>query len=107
MTKPCITIRPDLGVEYVARLFAQAKIRRAPVIEGKLLGIISSSDILHKSNVVEKPTIFFLEEQIDAAREDARSTCRDNGPTSRECAAAWDFVEELQAAAADQRLKQA
>lgn len=55
MTKPCVTVTPDLGVEYVARLFANTRIRRAPVVEGELLGIISISDILKKSDFVEKP----------------------------------------------------
>ena len=55
MTKPCVIVNPDLGVEYVARLFANTKIRRAPVVKGKLLGIISISDILNKSDFVEKP----------------------------------------------------
>jgi len=48
MSKPCIVINPDLGVEYVARLFANTGIRFAPVIKGDLLGVISVSDILHK-----------------------------------------------------------
>jgi len=34
MTKPCITVQPDLGVEYVARLFANTRTRRAPVMKG-------------------------------------------------------------------------
>lgn len=55
MTKPCVVVNPDLGVEYVARLFANTHIRRAPVVKGKLLGIISVSDILNKSDFVEKP----------------------------------------------------
>lgn len=55
MTKPCITVNPDLGVEYVARLFANTRIRRAPVVKGELLGVISISDILNKSDFVEKP----------------------------------------------------
>lgn len=55
MTKPCIVVNPDLGVEYVARLFANTRIRRAPVVKGELLGIISISDILKKSDFVEKP----------------------------------------------------
>jgi CBS domain-containing protein len=55
MTKPCVVVNPELGVEYVARLFAMTHIRRAPVIKGKLLGIISVSDILRKSDFVEKP----------------------------------------------------
>jgi hypothetical protein len=36
-------------------LFASTRIRRAPVIKGNLLGIISVSDILRKSDFVEKP----------------------------------------------------
>lgn len=55
MTKPCIVVNPDLGVEYVARLFANTKIRRAPVVKDHLLGVISISDILKKSDFVEKP----------------------------------------------------
>ncbi|MEO1429325.1 MAG: CBS domain-containing protein [Cyanobacteria bacterium J06632_19] len=103
MTKPCIVVNPDLGVEYVARLFANTRIRRAPVIEGKLLGVISISDILNKSDFVEKPKRIYIEDEIEAARVDARAVCEKKGPTSKECAAAWDVVEELQAEAAHQR----
>ncbi|MCS7040140.1 MAG: CBS domain-containing protein, partial [Caldilineales bacterium] len=49
MTKPCIVVNPDLGVEYVARLFANTGIRRAPVIKDKLLGIVSVTDLLRKA----------------------------------------------------------
>ena len=103
MTKPCVVVNPDLGVEYVARLFAQIRIRRAPVIQGQLLGIISVSDILRKSDFVEKPKQMFLEDRIEVAREEARAICKEQGATSPACAAAWDAVEELQAAAAHQR----
>ncbi|MEO0491531.1 MAG: CP12 domain-containing protein [Cyanobacteria bacterium P01_A01_bin.123] len=103
MTKPCIVVNPDLGVEYVARLFAQTRIRRAPVIQGSLLGVISISDILNKSDFVEKPKPLFIEDRIEVAREEARAICEQQGATSPACAAAWDVVEELQMAAADQR----
>lgn len=103
MTKPCIVVNPDLAVEYVARLFANTGLRRAPVIKDKLLGIISVTDILHKSDFVEKPKLNTLEEEIIAARDRARALCSEKGVTSRECAAAWDIVEELQAEAAHQR----
>lgn len=103
MTKPCVIVNPELGVEYVARLFAQAKIRRAPVIQGnQLLGIISTSDILNKGDFVEKPKKLFIEDEIEIAREDARKICAEKGTTSPECASAWDIVEELQAEAAHQ-----
>ncbi|MGB5714007.1 MAG: CBS domain-containing protein [Waterburya sp.] len=55
MTKPCVVVNPDLGVEYVARLFANTSIRCAPVVKGELLGVISINDILNKSDFVEKP----------------------------------------------------
>ena len=103
MTKPCVVVNPDLGVEYVARLFANTRIRRAPVIEGKLLGIISISDILKKGDFVEKPKKLYIEDRIEVAREEARAICAAKGATSPECAAAWDQVEELQAAAAHKR----
>ncbi len=103
MTKPCIVVNPDLGVEYVARLFANTGIRRAPVIDGKLVGIISVTDILRKSDFVEKPKGILLEERIQQAIEEARAICQEKGATSKECASAWDIVEELQAEAAHQR----
>lgn len=72
MTKSCIVVNPELDVEYVARLFAQTKIRRAPVIKDGLLGIISVTDILQKSDFIEMPKQFFIEDEIEAAREEAR-----------------------------------
>ena len=38
MTKPCIAVNPDLGLDYVARLFADNGLLRAPVVQGELLG---------------------------------------------------------------------
>nr|AAB53704.1 hypothetical protein [Prochlorothrix hollandica] len=105
MTKPCITVNPDLEVEYVARLFAMTGIRRAPVIQGQLLGMISTTDILVKSNFVEEPKAQRLEQLIQEAIAAARQICADEGTTSPGCAAAWDVVEELQAEAAHQEAK--
>lgn len=105
MTKPCITVNPELEVEYVARLFANTRIRRAPVIQDKLLGVISVTDILRKGDFVEQPKEVIIENDIQQARENARATCAEKGPTSPECAAAWDIVEEMQADAAHRRAK--
>jgi CBS domain-containing protein/uncharacterized protein YbjQ (UPF0145 family) len=103
MSKPCIVVNPDLGVEYVARLFANTGIHRAPVIQGKLLGIISITDILTKSDFVEAPKVLLLEERIEKAIQEARAICTEQGAYSKACAAAWDEVEELQAEAAHQK----
>lgn len=48
MTKPCISVDPEMTVENAARLFANNRIHRAPVIKDDLLGIVSVDDILHR-----------------------------------------------------------
>lgn len=105
MTKPCIVVNPDLGVEYVARLFANTGIRRAPVITNELQGIISVTDILTKSNFVEQPQEVVFEQRIQEAIDNARAICAEIGNNSAECAVAWDAVEEMQAEAAHQRAR--
>jgi CBS domain-containing protein len=103
MTKPCVMVDPDLGIEYVARLFANTGIRRAPVIRGTLLGIISVTDILQKSDFVEFPKESTIEQEIQKAIANAQTICSEKGVNSKECAVAWDIVEELQAESAHQR----
>ncbi|MGB5686101.1 MAG: CBS domain-containing protein [Candidatus Electrothrix sp.] len=51
MTKPVITVPPDMDIRYVARLLHNTGLSRVPVEEnGELIGIISlSSLILHES----------------------------------------------------------
>lgn len=103
MTKPCIVVNPDLGVEYVARLFANTGIHQAPVIQNHLLGIITITDILTKGDFVEKPKEQVIDQRIQEAIAHARVICAEKGTTSAECAVAWSEVEELQAEAAHQR----
>ncbi|MEM6445751.1 MAG: CBS domain-containing protein [Cyanobacteria bacterium J06642_2] len=105
MTKPCIVVNPELGVEYVARLFSNTGIRRAPVIDGTLLGIISVSDLMKSVGGEAKPRRLYIEDEIEAAREEARSICDTKGDTSKECAVAWEIVEELLAEASDRRVE--
>ena len=105
MSKPCIVVNPDLGVEYVARLFYEHRLLRAPVIQGELLGIISLADIISESKFVEQPQELLLEEELRYAIEKARNICDRTSPRSQECAAAWDAVDELQAEIAHQQSK--
>ena len=102
MTKPCIVVNPELGLEYVARLFANHHLRRAPVISGKLLGIISLTDILARSSCLEQPRSLLLEQELQDEIKKARIVCVEKGINSTECAAAWDVVEEIQAEIAHQ-----
>ncbi|BCL37927.1 CBS domain-containing protein [Nostoc sp. MS1] len=103
MTKPCITINPDLGLEYVARLFANYHLHRAPVIQGELVGIISITDILAQSEFLEQPYSVLLEQQLQDEIKKARTVCTQKGANSEECAAAWDAVEEMQSEIAHQK----
>ncbi len=104
MTKPCITINPDLGIDYVARLLVTHGIRQAPVIQKDLLGIISLTDILEHSHRFTSSEIQ-LNEAVDRAIAHARQTCESAGTTSRVCAESWKAVEELQAEVAYLRLE--
>ncbi|WP_414752809.1 CBS domain-containing protein [Anabaena sp. CCY 9910] len=103
MSKPCIAVNPDLGLEYVARLFADYGLHRAPVIQGELVGIISLTDILAQSDFLEQPYTILLEQQLQDEIKKARAVCTQKGINSEECAAAWDVIEEMQAEMAHQR----
>lgn len=97
MTKPCVVVNPDLAVEYVARLFAQTGIDRAPVIQGELVGIISVTDILLKSDFLENPRVPLLEKALQEAIASARAISTTKGLAAEESVAAWETVNELEA----------
>ncbi len=49
MTKPVISVEPDMDIRYCARLFDRLHLSRAPVIsQGKVLGVVSFSDMVVK-----------------------------------------------------------
>lgn len=53
MTSPVITIKPTASVKDAVRLFLEHKISAVPVVDdqGKLVGIISEGDLLHRSEI--------------------------------------------------------
>lgn len=97
MTKPCIVVNPDLGIEYVARLFANTGVWRAPVIQGDLMGIISVTDILNKGDFIEQPKLEYLEQQLQKAISNARAANANFGAESEQAVTAWDLVDEIEA----------
>lgn len=49
MTKPVVTIDPNMDIRYCARLFERIGLSRAPVVEaGKMIGIVSYTDMVLK-----------------------------------------------------------
>jgi CBS domain-containing protein len=99
MTKPCIVVNPDLGVEYIARLFANTGIRVAPVISNDLIGIISQTDILFKGDFLENPKAPLLRRELTKAIEEAKSISAAKGITAQEAIDAWALAEDLEAEA--------
>lgn len=54
MAKPAISVDPDMDIRYCARLFETFGLSRAPVIEcGKMVGIISFTDMVLRGMIVE------------------------------------------------------
>lgn len=52
MTKPVITVPPDMDIRYAARLLCRIGVRRAPVEDrGDLLGMISMSDLVLRNGI--------------------------------------------------------
>lgn len=49
MTKPCISVDPDMTVEEVCQIFANHRLHRAPVVKDKLLGVVTVADILRET----------------------------------------------------------
>ena len=47
MSKPCITVTPDMSVEECRRILEENKIRRVPVVDagGRCCGIVALADI--------------------------------------------------------------
>jgi predicted transcriptional regulator len=49
MSKPVMSVHPDMDIRYCTRLFDQFGLSRAPVLEdGKFIGLISYTDIVLK-----------------------------------------------------------
>jgi len=50
MSSPLVTIEADAAVEEAAKLMARSRVKKLPVVEsGKIVGIVSSSDIVRNS----------------------------------------------------------
>ena len=47
MSKPCVTVTPDMSVEECSRILEENKIRRVPVVDadGSCCGIVALADI--------------------------------------------------------------
>jgi len=52
MSKPVMTVGPEMDIRYCARLFARFSLSRAPVVErGEVIGVVSLTDLVVKGMV--------------------------------------------------------
>jgi CBS domain-containing protein len=52
MSKPVLSVDPDMDIRYCARMFERFGLSRAPVTEnGKVIGIVSFTDMVLKGIV--------------------------------------------------------
>jgi len=66
MTKPAVTVSPDVTVSQVARTLLDHGIRAVPVADeaGKLLGIITETDLLMRNARLHFPTYVGILETV-------------------------------------------
>ena len=70
MSKPCVTVTPDMSVEECSRILEENKIRRVPVVDadGSCCGIVALADIaLHASSSVAADVVKEVSEVTAAA----------------------------------------
>lgn len=55
MSKPLISVSPDMDIRYCARLFTRFDLSRAPVVEdGEVIGIVSLTDLVMKGMTAKR-----------------------------------------------------
>ena len=54
MSKPVVSVHPDMDIRYCTRLFDRFGLSRSPVLENqKIIGLVSYSDIVLKGLILE------------------------------------------------------
>jgi CBS-domain-containing membrane protein len=83
MTREIISVNPEMGVAELATLFWEKSISGAPVVDadGRLLGIVTESDLIDQSKKVHIPTVLnildsmiFLENPVKLDKEMKKMT---------------------------------
>ncbi|MGB3299621.1 MAG: CBS domain-containing protein [Phormidesmis sp.] len=96
MQAPCISVEPHLSLSAVAKRFLEAAIQRAPVIDrGRLLGVVSITDIIMKCNIDAVDLPDNLSEQIEKALRHSRLSWHEADQLDHESEAALKVLKEL------------
>lgn len=93
MTNQVVTIKPEATIREAQTLMIKHDIGRIPVIEnGKLIGIISRSDVLkkiHEGAVLQEPYPLLLNKNVEITPEKAKMIMQNSSPKL------WDSISIL------------
>ncbi len=65
MTTDVLTVQPDMPVEELAALLYEKKIGGAPVMsDGKLLGVVTESDLIDQAKNLHIPTVLTILDSV-------------------------------------------
>jgi signal-transduction protein with cAMP-binding, CBS, and nucleotidyltransferase domain len=96
MRQPCIQMPTTVTLSEAAQILADAGIHRAPVFEhGELLGIVSVTDILIKTQP-KQPSQDELSQRIQEALQHARIIDDEEARMEQESDIAWRVFNEMQ-----------
>ena len=95
MRSPCIQLPINATLQEAAQMLSDGGIHRAPVVQnGKLLGIVSVTDILDKGSL-PAPPYDELSRRIQAALQHARVIDDEEASIQQECDIAWQVLEDM------------
>lgn len=65
MTRDVHTVSPNTGLKELAKLFAEKRVGGFPVVEaGRVVGVVTESDLIHRDERIHIPTFFTLFDAI-------------------------------------------
>lgn len=96
MKNPCVVVDASLGLRDVARRFREAGIQQAPVIDaGKLVGVVSISDIIARTDVTALDLPAHWAETVETALRHKRLCWGDECQLEEEQEVALEVLKEL------------
>lgn len=105
MRRPCICMPMEVNLQEAAKIFSETGIHRAPVIEnGKLLGIVSLTDVLMKGHpgAMSRDE---LSQRVINALQHTRIIDDIDAEIEQECDIAWQILEEIQSDSSEEPLQ--
>jgi len=83
MTTELVTVAPSTPISAVAQLLVERRISAVPVVaDGKLVGLVSEGDLLHREEAGTEPTVSWWAELFRSTEDRARAYLKAHGQTA-------------------------